>query len=265
MAYRFNLFPGSPTIRDMFSKRAIRYQWRDNGPVITTAILLICVAVWIVELLLWLLWPSGLTELLGFGMFQPMHAVSRPWTFITSMFLHQPTSLMHILFNMISLWAVAPVLERLMGHWPFLALYLLSGIGGGLGMMAWGVITPNGSGWLNASYGASGALFGLFASLLIVYRRIGIDISSMMVWMVINFAMPFVMRNIAWQAHVGGFLIGALFTWLLISGAHSLRGKSLTYRTAVYGAIVFVLLVVAVLLCDMGNPARVLSLLFRMP
>lgn len=262
MAYRFNPFPGSPTLHDLFSKRAIRYHWRDNGPVFTTAILMICVALWLIELLLSLLWPTGLNELLAFGMFQPMMAVSRPWTFITSMFLHQPTSILHILFNMLALWSVAPVLERMMGHWPFLALYLLSGIGGGLGMMAWGVITPDSSGWLNAAYGASGAMFGLFAAMLIVYRRIGMDISSMMVWMVINFAMPVVVSNIAWQAHIGGFLIGGAFTWLLVSGPHALRGKSLTYRTVVYGAAVLALLIVAVMLCDLDNPGSLLGLLF---
>ncbi|KAB8286762.1 rhomboid family intramembrane serine protease [Bifidobacterium ramosum] len=263
MAYHgFSLFPGSPTLRELFDKRTIRYHWRDNGPVITTVILLACVAVWVVELLLALVWPGGLSALLEFGMFQPMLATRHPWTFVTSMFLHQPTSILHILFNMLTLWSVAPVLERMMGHWPFLALYMLSGIGGGLGMMAWGVIWPGGAGWLSAAYGASGALFGLFAAMLIVYRRVGADISSMLVWMVINFAMPVVVRGIAWQAHVGGFLIGALFTWLLVSPKPRWsRGKSLAYRTTVYGVAVFVLMVVLVAVCDLRNP-MVMGFLF---
>ena len=49
------------------------------------------------------------------GMLLPATAVRHPWTFITSMFLHQPTSLWHILFNMLTLWCVGPVLERMMG------------------------------------------------------------------------------------------------------------------------------------------------------
>lgn len=255
MAYRrFSLFPESPTLRDMFSKQSIRYQWRGNGPVITTAILIVCVAVWLIELLLSIVAPSALNTLVGFGAFQPMLAVSRPWTFITSMFLHQPTSILHILFNMLTLWSVGPMLERLMGHWPFLALYMLSGIGGGMGMMLWGALAPGQAGWFTAAYGASGALFGLFAAVLIVYRRIGADITSMLVWMVINFLMPVVVRNVAWQAHVGGFLIGALLTWLLVSGLHVFRGKSLAYRSMVYGASVFVLMVVVILLCNLSNP-----------
>ena len=101
----------------------------------------------------------------------------------------------------------------------------------------------------------------LFAAVLIVYRRVGADITSMMVWMVINFLMPVVVSNVAWQAHLGGFLVGALFTWLLVSGPHALRGKSLAYRSAVYGGAVFVLVVAVILLCNLANPAGWLALL----
>ena len=57
---------------------------------------------------------------------------------------------------MLTLWSVGPMLERLMGHWPFLALYMLSGIGGGMGMMLWGALAPGQAGWFTAAYGASG-------------------------------------------------------------------------------------------------------------
>ena len=61
--------------------------------------------------------------------------------------------------------------------------------------------------------------------------------------------------GIAWQAHVGGFIVGGVFTWLLISGVHALRGKSLTFRTMVYGAVVLALIVAGVLVCNLSNPA----------
>lgn len=110
-------------------------------------------------------------------------------------------------------------------------------------------------GGLVGAYGASGALFGLFAAMLVVYRRIGEDIRSMLVWMAVNFLMPFLVGGIAWQAHVGGFIVGGVFTWLLISGVHALRGKSLTFRTMVYGAVVLALIVAGVLVCNLSNPA----------
>ena len=46
-----------------------------------------------------------------------------------------------------------------------------------------------------------------------------------------------------------------VFTWLLVSGVHALRGKSLTFRTMVYGAVVLALIVAGVLVCNLSNPA----------
>lgn len=189
MAYqRFSLFPDSPSFKDFFSARSMRYRWRNGDPVITVTIMAICVAVWIVETLLKIVWPTGCNAFVGSGAFMPALATHRPWTFITSMFLHQPASLWHILFNMLTLWCVGPVLERMMGHLPYLALYVLSGLGGSAGMMVWSLFSQDG--WLTSAYGASGALFGLFAAILVVYQRIGIDIRSMLIWMLINFLMP---------------------------------------------------------------------------
>lgn len=90
----------------------------------------VCIVVWIVEAVLNLVWQGGLNAMLNAGMLMPATAVHKPWTFITSMFLHQPNSLWHILFNMLTLWCVGPVLERMMGHWSFLALYAVSGLAG---------------------------------------------------------------------------------------------------------------------------------------
>lgn len=248
-------------MRSLFSSNAIRYQWRNNGPVFVTAILLICVVLWLLELVLWIVSPTALSVVVNYGALQPLTALACPWTFITSMFLHQPSSILHILFNMLALWSVGPVLERMMGHWSFLALYMLSGLGGGMGMMLWAVISPSGTGWITASYGASGALFGLFAAILIVYRRIGADITSMVVWMGINFLMPFVMSNVAWQAHLGGFVVGLVFTWLLVSGPRPLRGKRLAFRTAVYGITLLVLIVAVIVLCSLNSPLNIFSIL----
>lgn len=239
----------------MFSKQTIQSQWRTSGPVITSAIIIICVAVWLLEVLLGLIWPVGSSLLIGAGRFAPYSATQQPWTFITSMFLHSPRSILHIAFNMLALWSVGPMLERMMGHWPFLALYTLSGLGGGLGMMVWAAIHPtDASSWVTGAYGASGALFGLFAATLVVYRRIGEDIRSMLVWMVVNFMLPFVVGGIAWQAHVGGFIIGGILTILLVSGPRTFRYKSVGSRTLIYGIMMLVVIITGVALCNTANP-----------
>ncbi|WP_094667902.1 rhomboid family intramembrane serine protease [Bifidobacterium myosotis] len=238
----------------MPTKQQIRYQWERGGPVVTWVLIAVCVAIWLVEVLAGFLSPVLQNLLIVRGMVAPATMVREPWTIVTSMFLHAPNSILHILFNMLSLYSVGPVLERLMGHWRFLGLYMISGLGGALGLMVWGVFAPGGQGWQSAAYGASGALFGLFAALLVVYRRIGADIRSMMVWMVVNFALPFVVGGVAWQAHVGGFVVGGLLTWLLTAGLKPWRGKSLAWRMQVYGWFVTILVVALILLCDTANP-----------
>lgn len=238
----------------MPTKQEIRYQWERGGPVMTWALIAACVAVWLLEVLLGFLAPAMQNRLIYQGMVAPVTMVVEPWTIITSMFLHAPNSILHILFNMIALYSVGPILERMIGHWRFLGLYMISGLGGSLGMMVWAVAAPGGQGWQSAAYGASGALFGLFAALLVVYRRIGADIRSMLVWMAVNFALPFVVGGVAWQAHIGGFVVGGLLTWLLVGGLKAWRGKSLKWRMQVYGWSVTVLVVALILVCNLANP-----------
>ena len=212
---------------------------------VTNVLIALCVAVWLVEIVLRLVSPSLFNLVVGGGMMMPLTVLQHPWTWFTSMFLHAP-SILHILFNMIALFSVGPVLERMMGHWRYLALYLISGLGGTTGLMVWARVTGD---WFTAAYGASGALFGLFAAVLVVYRRIGADIRSMLVWMAVNFLLPLVVGGIAWQAHVGGFLVGGALTWLLVRGVPALRRRSFTERMVIYGVAMVVLNVAVIVLC----------------
>jgi membrane associated rhomboid family serine protease/Flp pilus assembly protein TadD len=78
------------------------------------------------------------------------------WRLVTYMFLHG--SLIHIAFNMWGLWTLGQLCESLYGRWTFAAVYIITGIGGGLASVAWnpGVV----------SVGASGAIFGLVGALI---------------------------------------------------------------------------------------------------
>ena len=85
----------------------------------------------------------------------------------------------------------------------------------------------------------------------------------MLIWMLINFLMPVITPGIAWQAHVGGFIVGGVLAWLLVTGLHAFRGKSLTWRTTVYGITVFVVVVAIIVGCNAGNPLMHMSLLYQ--
>jgi membrane associated rhomboid family serine protease len=66
-----------------------------------------------------------------------------------------------------------------------------------------------------ASVGASGAIFGLFGAFVIVGKRIGADIRSIVVIIGINFFIGFAMGGVDWRAHLGG-LIGGLVAAQLV-------------------------------------------------
>lgn len=76
----------------------------------------------------------------------------------------------------------------------------------------------------------------------------------MLIWMLINFLLPVIMPNIAWQAHLGGFTVGGLFVWLLTSRLRVFRGKSLKWCTVVCGIVLLAAIIAIALLCNMENP-----------
>ena len=93
---------------------------------------------------------------------------------ITVAFLHSPGQLFHIIFNMLALWLTGPYLESLFGRVRFLALYLLSAFGGSVALLL--LANPNdASEWQGGAVGASGAVFGLFAALFVVNRKLRLE------------------------------------------------------------------------------------------
>ena len=110
-----------------------------------------------------------------------------------------------ILFNMWALIVVGPQLERLLGSVRYLAVYLLSAIGGGV--FLYYLVAPN-----QAALGASGAVFGLFGAWFVVSRKLGTDSRGIIGLIAINLVLGFVVHGIAWQDHIGGLIVGALIT-----------------------------------------------------
>ena len=88
--------------------------------------------------------------------FGPFTLSGQWWRLLTYMFLHG--GLMHIAFNMWCLWDLGALCESLYGRWTFAAIYLITGIAGGLASVGWnpGIL----------SVGASGAIFGLAGALI---------------------------------------------------------------------------------------------------
>ncbi|WP_435737784.1 rhomboid family intramembrane serine protease [Cellulosimicrobium sp. PMB13] len=174
---------------------------RGGPPVVTFTIIGLCVVSWILQLVTGGEW----TRMLAFA---PVVGEQDPYRFLTAAFLHS-TSPVHILFNMYALWITGPFLEQMLGRWRFTALYLLSALGGSVGylVLAGG---PAEQAWYTAVVGASGAVFGLFGAILLVLRRTGRNAMQIVVLIGINFAIGLFFPGIAWQAHLGGLVVGVL-------------------------------------------------------
>jgi membrane associated rhomboid family serine protease len=129
---------------------------------------------------------------------------------------------------------VGPALEQHLGRVRFLAVYLLSAVGGSV--MYYYLVSP-----LALAAGASGAIFGLFGAWFVVSRRLRVDTRGIVVLIAINLALGFFFHSfIAWQAHIGGLLTGALLT---AAYAYAPRRNRALFQAA---ATVLVVVVIAV-------------------
>jgi membrane associated rhomboid family serine protease len=182
------------------------------GAVITWTLVAINVAVFLVA------WarPSIVTdlEMLGYASYGGgVHGVAAGewYRLISSAFVTPGAGLsglgfLDILFNMWALIFVGPALEGFLGRLRFLSVYLLSAIGGGV--MFYYLASP-----AIAAAGASGAIYGLFGAWFVVARRLRLDSRGIVMLIAINLAISFIWSSaIAWQAHIGGLLTGALLT-----------------------------------------------------
>jgi len=140
--------------------------------------------------------PQEVISLLGLT---PALLSQQPWTIISSMFVHG--SLWHVLFNMIALYFLGSFLIRVAGEKAFLAVFVLFAV----------LADP-----FSTGVGASGGIFALAGALAIIVPRVPVFIFfipiPMPLWIavIILLLLSFVFSKIAWEAHVGGLLLGLI-------------------------------------------------------
>lgn len=176
----------------------------SERPVVTLGIIVVTAFVFVLQLVPFFNVTSALayapfTSYPGLGLFEP-------WRMLTAALVHSTGFgfILHVGLNMYTLWIFGQVLEPMLGRWRFLSLYLICAFGGSVGVLLLAPIDQS-------VVGASGAIFGLMGAFMVIQRRLGGNMTSLLVLVGINLVIGFIPgANIAWQAHVGGLVTGAL-------------------------------------------------------
>ncbi|MFG3496107.1 rhomboid family intramembrane serine protease [Streptomyces sp. NPDC047928] len=162
-------------------------------------------------------------------------AAGELYRLVTSVFLHE--QVWHIAFNMLGVWWLGGPLEAALGRARYVALYLLSGLAGSAFTY---LIAPAAQG----SLGASGAVFGLLGATVVLMRRLNQDLRPVVALLVLNLALTFLWEGIAWQAHIGGLIAGAVIAYGMV---HAPRDRRALTQWGTCG-LVLLLTVVTVIL-----------------
>ncbi|MCX5377227.1 rhomboid family intramembrane serine protease [Streptomyces sp. NBC_00091] len=132
---------------------------------------------------------------------------------LTSVFLH--VEVWHIFGNMLALWVIGGPLEAALGRSRYLALYLLSGLGGSA--LVYLLTAPN-----TPTLGASGAVCGLLGATVVLARRLRYEMRPVLITLGLMLIVTFVPLgglSVSWQAHIGGLVTGALIALGLLAPA----------------------------------------------
>lgn len=200
-----------------------------SRPYVTYALVAICVVVYLASYLI------PVVSIDEYAMVPALIALDDQWyRLVTAAFMH--AGLLHIAFNMLVLIMLGPTLEKILGHFRYLTLYLLAALGGSICSYAFSApLTP--------SVGASGAIFGLMGALIVAGRRLKFDISQVVVLLVINLVIGFIPGgNVDWRAHVGGLITGALVALVM---SHPLKRNAVLAQVVGALGIVLVLVLIA--------------------
>jgi membrane associated rhomboid family serine protease len=149
--------------------------------------------------------------------------IAEPFTLLTYLFLHG--GWMHLIGNMLFMWVFADNIEDAYGYVGFTIFFLLCGVGGGLTHV---FMMPNS---VSPLIGASGAVSGIIAAYLVLYPRariwilpffpVPIPLPAIVVlggWFLLqvyHVAAALPDEDIAWWAHIGGFIFGLIITLIL--------------------------------------------------
>lgn len=136
----------------------------------------------------------------------------RPWTIVTNLFVHD--GIFHILFNMIALFFFGSTLIRLVRERNFLIVYFAGGIVGNVFYLLLGPA-------YSVAVGASGAIFALGGALAAMVPRFPVIVFPIPAPVPLGaavigmFLLLSLFPGVAWEAHLGGLVLGLIAGYYL--------------------------------------------------
>ena len=160
---------------------------------------------------------GGGTVIHDAGLRGPEIANGEWWRVISGGFLH--AGFLHLLLNMYVLYVAGSILEPGIGTPRFLGIYFVSLIAGSLGAL---IVDPN-----TLTVGASGAIFGLMAAVIVVARGRGVEqlATQFGLFVVLNLVLTFSISGISVGGHIGGLIGGAVAALLVIFVEKRMTGR----------------------------------------
>jgi membrane associated rhomboid family serine protease len=154
------------------------------------------------------------------------------WRVVTGGFLH--AGFLHLALNMYVLWVAGSILEPGIGTPRFLGIYFVSLLAGSMGAL---IADPN-----TLTVGASGAIFGLMAAVIVVARGRGVEqlASQFGLFVVLNLVLTFSIPNISVGGHVGGLIGGAVAALLVIIVERRMAGQRAGYTVELVGIVLMI-------------------------
>ncbi len=217
-AWRPGMFGITPRMQKLFGRHLD----------VIGAITIACVALYVVALLLQ---PSAIFQMRGiFSILSPggraLYQLGMTsgavwhegwwWTLLTAQYLHG--GLLHIFFNVMWIRYLGPEVED---AWGPARAFVVFNVAGVVGFVLSDVISGA------PTIGASGAIFGMLAALIVYYRRRGIGHMSVRLWQwaLIMFAFGFFMSEVNNWAHAGGFAGGWIAASLMRPADEKREGR----------------------------------------
>lgn len=179
-------------------------------PIISSILIVIMIIMFFIEILFSALYNDKAIIFLG-AKWNEGITNGEYWRFITCTFLHG--SFIHLFLNVFAIYIFGQEVESLFGNFRFLLTYLIS---------SWGASLTSYVFSNEIAIGASGAVFGIIASLVVFFYKQREKVSganlrykSMYTLIIINLVFGFFLPRIDNAAHIGGTISGLVSSYFI--------------------------------------------------